>query len=268
MADEASSLADFYDAELAIHNAHLRVAAAIERSDHVLDIGCGAGQTTRDAARVTDRGRAHGIDLSAPMLQIARQRSSAEGLTNITFEAGDAQDHVFDQAAFDKCISRFGVMFFADPAAAFVNIASAIKPGGGFAFMVWQSQDRNEWATAIHDALDPDLTVQAAAGRAFSLSEPSVTADLLETAGFTAIAFHEIDEPVFYGPDPATALATIAAFDTVRRALALPEAVTAIRARLLAMLEKHQTHQGVQFQSRAWMVTGYRVDANRQQPEV
>jgi ubiquinone/menaquinone biosynthesis C-methylase UbiE len=259
MAEEATlNFADFYDAELALHNEHFRVAAAVGRSDCVLDIGCGAGQTTRDAARAAETGRAHGIDLSVTMLEIARRRSSEEGLPNATFEVADAQNHFFAEAEFDLCISRFGVMFFADPAAAFANIANAVRPGGRFVFMVWQGRDRNEWATAIHEALDPDSTGPVAAGKAFSVSDPSMTSGLLETAGFTTIEFSEINEPVFYGPNPESALATIQTFENVKNALNRPAATAEIRARLLDMLEEHQTPHGIQFGSRAWMITGRR----------
>ncbi|MBY5542406.1 class I SAM-dependent methyltransferase [Rhizobium leguminosarum] len=259
MAEEAAlNFADFYDAELARHNAHFRVAAAVGRSDRVLDIGCGAGQTTRDAARAAEAGRAHGIDLSVTMLEIARRRSAEEGLPNATFELANAQNHHFVKREFDLCISRFGVMFFADPAVAFANIANAIRPGGRFIFMVWQGRDHNEWATAIHKALDPDSTGPVAASKAFSLSEPSVTSGLLETAGFTAIEFREINEPVFYGPDPETALATIQTFENVKNALDRPATTAEIRARLLDMLEEHQTPHGIQFDSRAWLITGRR----------
>ena len=201
-AEAASNFANFYDAELALHNAHFRVAAAVGRSDRVLDIGCGAGQTTRDAARAAQAGHAHGIDVSATMLEIARRRSAEDGLANATFEVADAQIHALPEAEFDLCISRFGVMFFADPAAAFANIAKAVKRGGRLVFMVWQSRDRNEWATAIHEALDPGSASPVSSSKAFSLGDQTVTSALLETAGFAAIEFSEINEPVFYGPDP------------------------------------------------------------------
>ncbi|MBY3599426.1 class I SAM-dependent methyltransferase, partial [Rhizobium bangladeshense] len=118
----ALDLADFYDAELARYNWQLRDAANVGTADRVLDIGCGAGQTTREAARAATRGQAVGVDSSAEMLEIARRRSAAEGLRNAAFEQGDAEVHAFPAASFDLCISRFGVMFFADPAAAFANI--------------------------------------------------------------------------------------------------------------------------------------------------
>lgn len=116
------SFADFYDAELARHNVHLRVAADVGVGDQVLDVGCGVGQTTREAARVATEGFVVGIDTSAEMLEIARQRAAEAGLSNAVFEQGNAQDQAFPAAGFDLCISRFGVMFFADPEAAFANL--------------------------------------------------------------------------------------------------------------------------------------------------
>ena len=248
MADEtALNFANFYDAELAFYNVHLRDTAAVGRSDQVLDIGCGAGQTTRDAARAAVTGCAHGVDVSAAMLEIARLRSTEEGLTNATFEVADAQSRVFKVAEFDLCISRFGVMFFADPPTAFANIAKAIRPGGRLAFLVWQDRDSNEWATAIKEALDPGSTGPVPAGRAFSLGDATATAGLLETAGFKTIAFHEINEPVFYGPDPEAALATIQTFENVAKALNRPDTMAEIRARLLDMLRR--TRQNTEFSS-------------------
>ncbi|MGO8126833.1 class I SAM-dependent methyltransferase, partial [Rhizobium ruizarguesonis] len=81
---------------------------------------------------------------SATILEIARRRSAEEGLPNAKFELADAQNHVFAKGEFDLCISRFGVMFFADPAVAFANIANAVRQGGRFIFMVWQGRDHNE----------------------------------------------------------------------------------------------------------------------------
>ena len=135
--------ADFYDAELARHNRHLQIAAGVGADDRVLDIGCGAGQTTREAARAAAQGEAVGVDVSAEMLEVARRRSASEGLRNVAFEQADAQSHIFPPASFDLCISRFGVMFFANPAAAFANIGRAMRPGARLVWMVWQSRERN-----------------------------------------------------------------------------------------------------------------------------
>src|ERR671919_2783042 len=129
---------DFYDAELRAHHEHLRDAYGIRPGDEVVDIGCGTGLTTREAARAAAPGRVVGVDVSERMIERARQLTEAERLDNVTSELGDAQVHRFDPARFDLGISRFGTMFFSDPVAAFANIASALRPGRRLALLVWQ----------------------------------------------------------------------------------------------------------------------------------
>ena len=135
-----------YDAELRLLNEQLRVATGVRSTDRVLDIGCGTGQTTREAARVAESGHALGVDISAGMLDRARKVSEEEGLRNVSYEQADAQVHHFPSEHFDLCISRFGTMFFTDPVAAFTNIGEALRPAARLVLMVWQDQDRNEWA--------------------------------------------------------------------------------------------------------------------------
>ena len=252
--------ADFYDAELSRHNRHLRAAASVRTHDRVLDIGCGAGQTTRQAALAATQGSAVGVDTSAEMLEIARQRSAEAGLRNVSFELDDAQTYAFPAAAFDLCISRFGVMFFADPPAAFVNIAHAIRPAGRIAWMVWQSQERNEWSGAIRDALTPGSAIPGNAGKAFSLGDPAIATKLLSTAGFTSIDFIEVEEPVFYGANVDAALDALAGLYMVKDALMhTDEAPDQPLLRLCDLLEAHMTSGGVLFDSRAWIITADRA---------
>ena len=142
-----------YDAELQRHNEVLRRACGIRFRDHVLDIGCGAGQTTRQAARIAQAGSALGVDVSAPAIERARALAQAEGVRNVTFERANAQDHRFPAERFDVAISRFGTMFFDDPVAAFANIRRALRPAGRLVMMVWQAHDRNEWEVAIRQSL-------------------------------------------------------------------------------------------------------------------
>src|SRR5262245_21547982 len=198
-----------YDAELQKLNEVLRGSYAIHPHDHVLDIGCGVGQTTRDAARLAVAGSALGVDISAPMIERARQLTEAAGFHNVTFEQADAGIHAFPSERFDIAISRFGTMFFANPGAAFANIGRALKPGGRLVMMVWQNHDRIEWSVSIQRALGSTTEVPSASPRApdpFSLADPANTAPILETAGFVEVAFKDVHEPVYYGPDVAAAL--------------------------------------------------------------
>src|SRR5262249_38336345 len=111
----------------------------------VLDVGCGCGDSTVDLARrVAPDGTVVGMDISAVMLERARQTAREQGV-NARFEHADAQTHAFAPASFDVLFSRFGVMFFADPTAAFANLRSALRPGGKLAFVCWQSLAENPW---------------------------------------------------------------------------------------------------------------------------
>ncbi|WHT23301.1 alpha/beta fold hydrolase [Crossiella sp. CA-258035] len=248
-----------YDAELRQHNELFRAAARIGARDRVLDIGCGAGQTTREAARAAVDGSVVGVDVSAPMLERARGLSAEQGLTNITFQQTDAQAHRFPPASFDLCISRFGTMFFADPVAAFTNIGRALRPGARLVLLVWQGRDRNEWATAIRESLTATPATPVGPD-AFSLADPAATEEVLAAAGFTGISFTDVHVPVYYGPDSATAL------DAVLRLLKFgdllagldPAAAEQARTRLRATLDAHTTGSGVLFDSRAWIVTAHR----------
>src|SRR4051794_8794217 len=197
---------DFYDAELRAHHEHLRAAYGITPGDEVLDVGCGTGLTTREAARAAAPGRVVGVDISARMLERARQLTAAERLDNVRYELGDAQLHRFDHAGFDVAISRFGTMFFSDPAAAFANIADALRPGARLVLLVWQRHERNEWARAIDAALGDAAQPPQPGADPFSLGDAEATAGILEGAGFDGISFEDVDEPVVYGPDLDSAL--------------------------------------------------------------
>jgi len=256
-----------YDAELSRYNVRLRAAAGVRTADRVLDIGCGTGQTTRDAARAATSGSALGVDLSRPMVDRARRLSAREGISNVDFELADAQVHPFAPSDFTVGLSRFGTMFFSDPVAAFTNIGRALRPGARLVQLVWQSAERQEWFTAIRHALagsDSRIAPPELGHSAFSLADRAVASGVLSAAGFTAVEIAEVREPVYYGPDTASARDAlsdlrmaedlVADLDATRRARALE--------RLLAMLDAHATGEGVWFDSRAWLVTARTATLN------
>ncbi|HLA73278.1 MAG TPA: methyltransferase domain-containing protein [Steroidobacteraceae bacterium] len=238
----------------------MRAATDIKPTDRVLDVGCGAGQTTRDAARAASFGSVLGVDISEQMLERARRLTLRADLKNIAYELGDAQVHRFQPAHFDLLISRFGTMFFADPVAAFANLAHASKPGARLVMMVWQSSERNEWANAIPEALTvPDHVVSATSfwREPFSLADTLVVETILHKTGFRDVSFTEVHEPVYYGPDVDTACEIVCSFKNTKDMLANldGDAEERVLDQLRGMLDGHLTESGVLFDSRAWIVT-------------
>ena len=201
---------DGYDAELRLYDEVFRQACGVQPHDHVLDIGCGTGHTTRAAARTARAGSALGADISAPAIERARELARAEGLRNVAFARADAQAHRFAQERFDVAISRFGTMFFGDPVAAFANVGRALRPAGRLVMLVWQAEDRNEWQVTIRQSLDgPEGALAAASGGPdpFSLADPPAVTEILAAAGFAGITFTDVRKPVYYGRDVGAALA-------------------------------------------------------------
>jgi SAM-dependent methyltransferase len=254
---------DRYDAASGRYDPLLLAAAGIGAVDRVLDVGCGAGISTRAAARIAVGGHATGIDLSAGLLAEAGRRSEAAGLTNTTFVQGDAQVHPFEPAAFDVAISRFGVMFFADPVAAFANLGRAVRPGGRLTLLAWRGLDRNEWIRALFETL--------AAGRAlppipdgvpgpFGLADPDRARHVLTAAGFAGVDLIDAREPVTFGSDADDAYAFVSGLGVTRAMLGgLDErSRTAALEALRSRLADHAGPDGVLLDSAAWLVTARR----------
>jgi ubiquinone/menaquinone biosynthesis C-methylase UbiE len=186
-----------YDAELQRHNEVLRQAYGVQCRDHVLDIGCGTGQTTREAARAAQAGSALGVDVSVSAIERARELAYAERIGNVTFDCVNAEVYQFPLERFDVAISRFGTMFFADPAAGLANISRALRQAGRLVMMVWQAPELNEWDVAIRQALGVTAT-PGDLPDAFSLADPSTVTELLEAARFADVTFTDVSQPVYY----------------------------------------------------------------------
>jgi len=254
--------ADHYDRAVAGYHRPLLDAAAIDDGDRVLDLGCGTGQTTRDAARAARSGSALGVDLSRRMLEVARQRVETEGVANASFEQADAQVHPFEQGAFDVAISRTGAMFFGDPAAAFGNVARALRPGASITLLTWQPAEANEWLPAFAGALAAGREMPlppADAPGPFALSDPDRVRDLLGGAGFVDVQLDPLTAAMWFGVDADDAcrfilgqlgwmLEGVDADVRVRAEAALRETVTA-----------HETSEGVLLGSAAWLIRAERA---------
>ncbi|TXS55680.1 class I SAM-dependent methyltransferase [Streptomyces sp. t39] len=238
-------------------------AARIGPGDAVLDIGCGAGATTRAAARRAVDGRVTGVDLSGPMLERARASARAESLDNTTFEHGDAQVHPLAERGFDVAISRYGVMFFADPVAAFANIRSGLRPGGRAAFVVAADGADNEWLRAL-GALGSDFPLGgfgATGGPGmFSLADPARIEEVLVAAGFAQVQVTRTEAVGRWGHDAQDAAGFLMETGPARHRLSLLGDAEGIRARraLVDVLLPAERPGGVLLRSTSWLVTAVR----------
>jgi SAM-dependent methyltransferase len=253
--------AEHFDRTVAGYHLPFLEAAAISTSEQVLDIGCGTGQTTRDAARRASAGGALGVDLSTEMIGLARRRATTEGLPNARFEQADAQIYPFGQGSFDVAISRTGAMFFGDPDAAFVNIARALRSGGRLALLSWQPLPANEWVTELTAALAAGQNLPVPPPEApgpFALADPGRVRQLLTGAGFTSIEIDPMQAPMWFGADADDAHTfalgllgwMLEGLDQDRRA----QALAALRATVAA----HTTADGVVYTSGAWLIRAQR----------
>lgn len=255
--------ADRYEAAGRRQWGWLAGACGVGSGDEVLDVGCGTGQSTRELGRLAAPGAVVGVDLSGRMLDEARARAAAEGLANVRFEQADAQVHPFGQASFDRVVSSFGAMFFADRAAAFANLARAVRPGGTLAMLAWRELGENEWLLAFRDALAAgrDLPVPpAGAPGPFGLADRDAAASAIAGAGFTDVAFTPVDEPVELGRDADDAYAFARTMGIVKGLTQDLDdsARQEVLEGLHAMLAAHQTGAGVLFDSAAWLITARR----------
>jgi SAM-dependent methyltransferase len=251
-----------YNATVAAFNDDLFRSAEIAPDHHVLDIGCGTGQVTLLAARRAGKGHVVGIDLSAPMLEVARADAAAQGLANVRFDQGDAQVHPFPDAGFDRAISRGGVMFFEDAVAAFANVRRGLRPGGRLVFIGPQGGTPDSEYARATTALRPLLREPSPASRGMgSLVDPARIREVLEAAGFTGIGLEPVTAPMDYGRDAADAADFILGQGPARTNLAGldPSAVTRAREQLRADLAAFETPEGVRISGSVWVVSAART---------
>ncbi|RWA77522.1 MAG: class I SAM-dependent methyltransferase [Mesorhizobium sp.] len=165
---------------------------------NVLDIGCGAGATTLAMARrVGNDGHCVGLDISRPLVALASERARLEKVANASFEVGDAQAYAFESGHFDAVVSRFGVMFFDDPVAAFTNIRQAARRSGKLAFVAWRSPVENDFMTTAARAAAPFLTPAPlpdpdAPGQ-FAFADGAKVKQILEASGWSSIEVAKAD---------------------------------------------------------------------------
>jgi SAM-dependent methyltransferase len=247
--------ADVFERSGVPYHRRLLAAAAIERDDRIVDVGCGTGQSTRWAAAAAPGGSALGVDLSLPMIEHARRRAADDGVTNVSFEQLDAQVHGFTPRSFDVAISHTGATFFGDPVAGFANVRGALRPGGRLAFSTWQGPAANEWFLAISGALAAGRDLPApppGTQGPFAFADRDHLRAVLTNAGFSHIDVDGAGVPFWIGNDVDDAARVLlellgwllAGLDDAGRAHA--------RDALRATLAAHQGDDGITFGSAVW----------------
>jgi SAM-dependent methyltransferase len=251
------------DAQLAGLGERAVERTAIAAGDAVIDVGCGCGASSLALARrAGDTGSVLGVDVSAPMLEVARRRAAEAGLRKLRFERADAQTHAFACDASDVVFSRFGVMFFTDPVAAFANLRRALKPGGRLTFVCWQALALNPWMGLPLGALAAHLSLPAPpapdAPGAFSFAARERIEQILADAGFAAVVIEPVTHQLTVGGTPDLDAAAEFLLMLGPAAAALREASPELRGRAAAAVRDaiapyHGPH-GVRMDAAAWIV--------------
>ncbi len=260
---------DVFDTMIAPHGGAVLELLDPQPGERVLDVGCGFGTTALEVAQsVGSDGWVHGVDLSSVMIERAQQRAADSAMTNVSFEIGDAQvDTLAPHEPHDAAVSRFGVMFFDDPIAAFANIRAAVRPGGRLAFVCWQGPAANRFftlgASLIRAALtDPPPAPDPAGPGPLAFADPERVRQILITSGWTAIELQPRDLSFRFvgagsGDGMATALDQVMSADLGRFAAKQldPDQLEALVETVRSELDRHRVDGVIQFDSAVWLVS-------------
>lgn len=238
--------------------------AGLAAGERVLDVGCGCGATSLEAARrVAPGGSVLGLDLSAPMLARARERAAAEDVANAEFLQADAQTAALP-GPFDAVVSRFGVMFFDAPALAFTNLRRTLRTGGRLSFVCWQGVNRNPWMSvplaAVASVLPLPTPAAPDAPGPFAFADDGRVRGILAEAGFTDVVVEGVEERLAVGPGDLEGTArfllsmgpaAVVLRESPEAAAREAEVLDAVRT----ALRPHLTPDGVVMPSACWLVS-------------
>jgi len=254
------------DAMMAVFGQAAIEAAAPVMGERVLDVGCGAGASSLHlAARVGARGHVLGVDISEPLINRARALSPQD--TPVVFQVADASSTELAEAGFDILFSRFGVMFFDDPTAAFAHMRGALKPGARVAFVCWRGMAENDWVRlpmgAIKGILPPMTPPDPEAPGPFSFGDQARVERVLKAAGFTDVAIAPFDASIPFGKgetrDAALVDAVTMTLEVGPLARALADRSDDIRVRASAAVRAAFAgcpgERSVMINGAAWIVT-------------
>ena len=237
-------------------------AAAARPGERVIDVGCGTGDTTRALAAAVGApvgqtgGSVLGVDISEPLIAAAR----AKPAPGASFVVGDAATHPFEPAAHDLVFSRFGVMFFGDPVAAFRNLQQALKPTGRLVFVCWRTPQENPWGLVPVRAAAPHLPPLPRPGPEdpgqYAFGDRARVERILRESAFKDVTLEPIDRPIWMGGSVAEVVDNAGRFGPLARAFAeaTPEQIAKARAAIAEALAPHQSAEGVVLPGACWLV--------------
>ena len=260
--DKWANLADSQDIMLEFLGSTAMNACDIHPGHTVMDIGCGSGTTTIEIARrVGAEGRVLGIDISTPMLDVARARLEALGIDGVTFDNQDVATYQFQKETFDRTFSRFGVMFFVDPIVAFRNIRGGLKSGGRLAFVCWQTIHKNPWmeiplkVALQHVPAPPPADPNAPGPLAFA--NPDRVRNILSEAGFGDMDLEPLETLIPLEPDVLGTVQKLVQLGPAFRLLsgASEDVKAQVVNDLSDAISEFQTDSGVMMDSATWIVS-------------
>lgn len=255
---------DRWETMMAPFGAAMFDVVALQPGERVLDVGCGWGATTVEAAdRVAPTGSVVGIDFAAQMLARAARRTA--DLANVTLLEADAQTHPFEPASYDAVISRFAAMLFDDPPAAFANLHRALRPGGRLAFVCWQDPLKTEWvAVAMAAAVPlvgrpPDMGEPGAPGP-FAFADGDRVRRLVAAGGFNEVTLEPVTRPQRIADNADDAVAFVRSLPETRQLLnGVPkDTVAKVTGALRDAFTPHAGPHGVVTDATAWLVSARR----------
>ena len=252
------------DAQLGPLGAKALEKLAPKSGETILDIGCGSGHTTRDLARrVGPSGHVVAVDISKPMLEVAAREAAAAHLRNIELIEADAQTYRFAPASFDALFSRFGIMFFIDPAAAFANLSKALKPGARLAFVCWRKLSENEWmhvpVRAGLQHLPPQPKPDPEAPGPYAFADAERVERILSQAGFAEIAIAPHDTTINLGTLDQAVEQAVRIGALGRLLNENMQAVDPVMETLRHTLSAYDSAEGVTLSAAVWIVSARRA---------
>jgi len=242
----------------------LVATANVKPGERILDVGCGAGATTLALARETGpTGRVIGLDISPALTKAATKRAEKAGLSNTSFITGDAGTKALEKGGYDLLFSRFGVMFFEDPYAAFANLRSGLSDNGRVLFACWASPMMNEWILDVMQCVTRHVEMEPPTPRApgpFAFAEPDYVEDILTKAGFSDVKVDPWSGTQYIG---GKGMRAKEAAEFVLNALSIgdmarkqsPEVQAALLRDITEAFAAKETPEGVAMKATAWFAS-------------